>query len=170
MKEFQGLAEALKPIEEKSQTEQHAWIQRRSDNRIALLSDEEQQFTDEMAFVKPIATEEKAAKTSKAIDDLLAKRKKRTDQINEQLREQRRATLAQQRQATAGARGARGGRGQMAPSNPGRPPSGGAARLYQHRDEGAGESAGSRSEYASPDSGLAQRETRGQEGPPAGRQ
>jgi hypothetical protein len=127
MKEFQGLAEALKPIEEKSQAEQHAWIQRKADNRTALLSEEEQQFADEMAFVKPIATEEKAANTSKAIDDLLAKRKKRTDQISEQLREQRRATLAQQRQTMASARGARGGRGQMAANNQAATPGGGAA-------------------------------------------
>ena len=105
VKEFQGLEEALKPVDDKSEAEQHAWIQRKADNRTALFSDEEQQFADEMAFVKPIATEEKAANTSKAIDDLLAKRKKRADQVSEQLREQRRATLAQQRQAMASARG-----------------------------------------------------------------
>ena len=61
---------------------------------------------------RPIAVEEKAEKTVKAIDDLTAKRKKRTEQINEPLREQRRATLAQSRQTAmtnpANARGARG--------------------------------------------------------------
>ncbi len=126
VKEFQGLEEALKPVDDKSEAEQHAWIQRKADNRTALFSDEEQQFADEMAFVKPIATEEKAANTSKAIDDLLAKRKKRADQVSEQLREQRRATLAQQRQAMASAAG-RGGRGQMATNNQGTGPGGGPA-------------------------------------------
>jgi hypothetical protein len=61
----------------------------------------------------------KAEKTLKAIDDLTAKRKKRADLISEQLREQRRASLAQTRQATAGARGMRGGRGQMQGPMPG---------------------------------------------------
>jgi ankyrin repeat protein len=118
MKQFEGLAAALKTVDDKSETEQRAWIQRRSDNRMALLAASEQQFVDEMAFVKPFAVEEKAAKTTKAIDDLLAKRKKRVDQIGEPLREQRRATALQNRQSAttgvgrAGARGARG-RGPM---------------------------------------------------------
>jgi ankyrin repeat protein len=124
MKEFEGLAAALKTVDDKSEAEQRAWIQRRSDNRMALLAASEQQFVDEMAFVKPLAVEEKAVKTAKAIDDLTAKRKKRTDLISEQLREQRRATQMQNRQSGAGgagqggARGMRGGRGQ-APGNAG---------------------------------------------------
>jgi uncharacterized protein len=112
MKLFEGLAEAIKKVDDKSIAEQRAWIQSRTDNRIALLAAIEQQFGEEMGFVRPIAVEEKAEKTVKAIDDLTAKRKKRAEQINEPLREQRRAALAQSRQSSmtgpAGARGARG--------------------------------------------------------------
>ncbi|MCX5643894.1 MAG: ankyrin repeat domain-containing protein [Phycisphaerae bacterium] len=114
MKQFEGLAAALKTVDDKSAAEQRAWIQRRSDNRVALLAASEQQFVDEMAFVKPFAVEEKAEKTTKAIDDLVAKRKKRVEQIGEQLREQRRETAMQNRQSTttgAGRAGARGARG-----------------------------------------------------------
>jgi len=120
LKQFEGLAAAIKKLDDKSETEQRAWIQRRSDNRIPLLSLMEQQFGEEMGFVKPIAVEEKAEKTVKAIDDLTAKRKKRAEQINEQLREQRRATLAQNRQsATTGTTGARGARGRGPAGNTG---------------------------------------------------
>lgn len=120
MKQFEGLAAAIKKVDDKSETEQRAWIQRRADNRIPLLAAAEQQFSDEMGFVKPIAVEEKAQKTVKAIDDLTAKRKKRAEQINEQLREQRRATLAQSRQsAMTGPAGARGVRGRGMTGNAG---------------------------------------------------
>ncbi len=126
---FQDLGPGLKTVDDKSVGEHSAWVQRRTDNRMPLLTAEEQQFADEMAFVKPIAAAEKAAKTNKAIDDLMAQRKKRTDQINESLREQRRATMAQNRQtgmAGTGARGMRGMRGQ-APGTTGTPAPGGAA-------------------------------------------
>ena len=93
VKEFEGLAAAIKTVDDKSDGEQRGWIQRRTDNRTVLYAAEEQQFADELAFVKPIAVEEKAAKTAKAIDDLTAKRKKRADLVSEQLREQRRTTL-----------------------------------------------------------------------------
>jgi hypothetical protein len=127
---FQDLGPGLKTVEDKSAGEHNGWVQRRYDNRMALLTAGEQQFATEMAFVKPIAAAEKAVKTSKAIDELTAQRKKRTDQINEQLREQRRATMMQNRQTgmvgtgPAGARPVRGMRGQ-APGNTGAP--GGAA-------------------------------------------
>ena len=52
MKQFQGLAAAVKKVDDKSQTEQRAWIQRRADNRTALLAAVEQQFGEEMGFVK----------------------------------------------------------------------------------------------------------------------
>jgi hypothetical protein len=120
MKQFEGLAAAIKKVDDKSETEQRAWIQRRADNRIPLLTAVEQQFGEEMGFVKPIAVEEKAEKTVKAIDDLSAKRKKRAEQINEQLREQRRTTLAQNRQsAMTGPAGARGARGRGPAANTG---------------------------------------------------
>lgn len=110
VKQFEGLAVGIKAVDDKSDNEVRGWTQRRTDNRTVLYSAEEQQFADELAFIKPIAVAEKAAKTAKAIDDLTARRKKRADLVSEQLRDQRRATTLQNRQ-TAGGRGARGGRG-----------------------------------------------------------
>ena len=114
IKPFEGLEAALKAVDDKSLAEQQGWIQRRTDNRTLLASAVERQFADEMAFVKPIATAEKTEKTSKAVDDLTAKRKKRSDMIGEQLREQRRTTLATNRDTGtmgAGRSTGRGGRG-----------------------------------------------------------
>jgi hypothetical protein len=120
MKQFEGLAAAIKKVDDKSLTEQRTWIQSRSDNRIALLAAMELQFGEELGFVKPIAVEEKAEKTVKAIDNLTATRKKRTEQINEQLRDQRRTTMAQTRQSAAtGPAGARGARGRGPAGNMG---------------------------------------------------
>ena len=114
LKSFEGLAEALKAVDGKADSEVSGWIQRRSDNRTLLLSSAERQFQEEMTFLKPIATADKAAKTTKAIDDLIAKRKKQTDAINEQLRDQRRSTMTTGRdsgQMGAGRSNMRGGRG-----------------------------------------------------------
>jgi hypothetical protein len=94
IKPFQGLDAALKAVDDKSVGEQAGWIQRRADNRTLLVMAVDRQFAEEMAFVKPIATEEKAAKTLKAMDSLATARKKRFDETSTQLREQRRAALA----------------------------------------------------------------------------
>ncbi len=119
LKSFEGLAEALKAVDDKAEVEVQGWAQRRSDNRMLLLSGSERQLQDEMTFVKPIAAADKAVKTTKAIDDLTAKRKKRTDAVNEQLREQRRTAMATGRDSgqmgtgRSNMRGARGRTGGM---------------------------------------------------------
>jgi hypothetical protein len=122
LKAFEGLAEALKAVDDKAEIEVRDWAQRRSDNRMLLLSGGERQFQDELAFLKPIAAADKAAKTTKAMDDLTATRKKRTDAINEQLREQRRATMATGRdtgQTGMSRSNMRGGRGRTGMTNTG---------------------------------------------------
>jgi hypothetical protein len=131
---FEGLAAVLKAVDDKSASEQQAWIQRRTDNRTMLITAVERQFNEEMAVVKPIATAEKAEKTVKALDDLSAARKKRFGEINEELREQRRAAMASSRDSgmTGGGRamtrGTRGpARGPGAASAPGYAPTPGYA-------------------------------------------
>jgi hypothetical protein len=122
LKAFAGLAESLKAVDDKAEVEVQGWAQRRSDNRMLLLSGGERQFQDELTFLKPIAAAEKAAKATKAMDDLTAARKKRTDAINEQLREQRRTAMATARntgQAGMGRSGGRGARGRTGMSNTG---------------------------------------------------
>lgn len=113
LKQFAALLAPLKVLDDQSENEQRAWVMRRSDNRAPLLRVVQKQFEDEMAFVKGLAVEEKAAKTSEAIDELVGKRKARYDLINEGLREQRRQAILGARDTTATARGrapARGGR------------------------------------------------------------
>lgn len=122
LKSFPGLADALKTVDDKAEIDVQGWVQRRSDNRILLLSGGERQFQEELTFLKPIAAADKAAKTTKAMDDLTAKRKKRTDVINEQLRDQRRTAMATGREAGqmgTGRSGGRGGRGRTGMSNTG---------------------------------------------------
>jgi hypothetical protein len=93
VKGFEGLAEAIKGVDAKSEAEQRGWIQRRNDNRITLVRAAEKQFGEELTFVKSLATQEKAAKTIKAVDDLSAMRKKRNTLIANALLEERRAAM-----------------------------------------------------------------------------
>lgn len=115
---FPDVEASLKVIDANSESEQRAWVVRRSDNRTLLIRAVQKQFDQEMKLVKQLAVQEKAAKTTKAIDDLVAARKIRYEQINTQLREQRRQTLAENRETTTGA--ATRGRSTMTRSTRGR--------------------------------------------------
>jgi hypothetical protein len=115
LKKVPDLDVPLKAVDAKSESEQRTWIMRRSDNRTMMLRAVQDQFQEEMALVKKLAAEEKATKTSKAVDDLTAARKTRYDLIGVQLRDQRRQTMLENRESAAatGGRGGRGGRGGM---------------------------------------------------------
>lgn len=117
VKGFEGLAVAIKAVEDKSDAEEKGWVQRRIDNRVALLGAAGKQFGDELTFIKQVATEEKAAKTVAAIDQLVAKRKQRSLVVADALREERRATMEQSRDTMGAERGRgvnRGNRGRGA--------------------------------------------------------
>jgi hypothetical protein len=117
VKGFDGLAVAIKAVEDKSDAEEKSWVQRRIDNRAALLGAAGKQFADELTFMKQVGTEEKAAKTSAAIDQLVAKRKQRNQAVAEALREARRATMDQSKDTMGAERGRgvnRGNRGRGA--------------------------------------------------------
>jgi hypothetical protein len=102
----------LKVIDANSLSEQRAWIGRRSDNRTTLLRTVQKQFEDEMSFVKKVAVEEKAVKTTKAVDDLVTARKKRYERIGQDLRDQIRQNRNESRDTgTTTATTGRGGRG-----------------------------------------------------------
>ncbi len=113
---YPALEIPLKGIDANSESEERAWIVRRTDNRTLLIRAVQKQFDEEMTLVKRLATEERAAKTTKAVDDLVTARKKRYEQIGTELREQRRQTLQETRDATARGRGmtGRGARGRSA--------------------------------------------------------
>ena len=127
VKAFDGLAQAIKVVDDKNDVELRGWIQRRTDNRTALVRLAEKQFADELVFLKKVATEEKAAKTIPAIDELAAKRKLRTTTIADALREERRSTMEQNtdtmgmgrtRGVTRTTRGRTGGAGMQGGTNP----------------------------------------------------
>ncbi len=95
LKTFGGLAAAIKVIDDKNDVEQKGWIQRRTDNRAALVRLVDKQFGDELGFIRKVATEEKAVKTAPAVDELLAKRKLRSAAISEALLQERRTAMEQ---------------------------------------------------------------------------
>jgi Ankyrin repeats (3 copies)/Ankyrin repeat len=90
IKTFAGLAEALKEVADKSQNEVRQWEPKRYDNRMYLARAVQLQFEDEMAVIRKAAVDEKAKKTTEAIDALLSSRKKRSDAVYKGLLEQRR--------------------------------------------------------------------------------
>jgi hypothetical protein len=112
IKTFEGLEKALEDVNNKSRTEKGAWLQRRIDNRMTLVRAVEEQVKQELNFVRNIATEEKAEKTSKAIDDALSNREKISNEIRKELLEQRKTQQGAQRASGRGqARTGRGARG-----------------------------------------------------------
>ncbi|MBN1361051.1 MAG: hypothetical protein JW993_10680 [Sedimentisphaerales bacterium] len=108
---FAGLADALAALEAKSRTEQRGWQQRRLDNRTSILRAADAQFVEELALVRTTATQENATRTVRAIDDLGAVRKQRHDVIADVLREERRAAILAEREASRAARGGAMGSG-----------------------------------------------------------
>jgi hypothetical protein len=107
---FAGLAATLEALDTKSGTEQRSWRQVR-DNRTSVLRSAHGQFEEEMTVLKAVATKENATNTSAAIDDLLAQRQTRYDEIYDVLREQRRAAILAEREANESSRGRGRGRG-----------------------------------------------------------
>ena len=89
VKEFKGLPEALEEIDSKSRLEKGAWLQSKIDNRTSVIRAVEEQVKLELTFVRKIAVEEKAEKTTKTIDDVLAKKQELYSKIRRELLVQR---------------------------------------------------------------------------------
>jgi hypothetical protein len=94
VKSFEGLEKALKAEAAKSSKEQRYWEQTRYDNRTSLVRAVEDQFQAEFKLVRKVAVEEKAEKTTKAIDTLLEKTEEVYDKIRKELIQQRREEMA----------------------------------------------------------------------------
>jgi len=90
IKTFEGLAQALEEVAAKSQNEMRQWEQKRYDNRTLLLRTVQQQFEDEFSLMQQIAVEEKAKKTTEAIDSVLSERQERFKEVSKELLAQRR--------------------------------------------------------------------------------
>jgi len=115
---FPDLAQAIATVNGASAAEQRNWRQRRMDNRTMLIRSVEKQFEDEMVLVKRIGQMEKAVKTLAAIDKLVANRKARWELIYEDLREERRAAMLAEKEATARGRTPARGRGRAETMDP----------------------------------------------------
>jgi len=81
IKTFEGLEEALKDVDRRSQSEVREWFQRRIDNRIRLANAVERQVKAEISFIRKLAVEEEAKKTTAAIDGVSVSRQKRLRQL-----------------------------------------------------------------------------------------
>jgi len=101
IKTFEGLEKALEEVTKKSESEMRQWRQKRYDNRTTLIRTVQKQFEDEIGFVRKVAVEEKAKKTTEAIDGLLSRRKERIKKVSRELLEQKRA-LKQAQSPTRG--------------------------------------------------------------------
>ncbi len=115
---FPGLADAVAAVDANSASEQRNWRQRRTDNRTMLIRTVEKQFEEEMAFVKRLAQTEKAVKTTAAVDDLAARRKARYKVIYEDLRDEKRAEMLEEREAASRMRASGRSRGRAAMTDP----------------------------------------------------
>lgn len=109
VKTFPGLEKLLKDTGDQSSNEVRQWEQKRYDNRTILVRAIQKQFEDELGLVKKIALEEKAKKTSDAIDSVLARKKERSDAVYKELTQQKREEkVAMSSQIVRGGRPTRG--------------------------------------------------------------
>jgi hypothetical protein len=115
---FPGLSQSIAALDVNSTSEQRNWRQRRMDNRTMLIRAVEKQFEEEMTFAKQMAQTEKAVKTVTAIDDLTAKRKARYAVISDDLREERRLAMLEEREASARTRSTGRSRGRTSMTEP----------------------------------------------------
>jgi hypothetical protein len=85
VKTFQDLEKNVAEAADKSKIEMRHWELNKYDNRTSLVRAVQQQFEDEMTLVRKVAVEEKAKKTTAAIDSLLTKRQERAKRVNREL-------------------------------------------------------------------------------------
>jgi len=114
IKTFKGLEKSLELVNGRSRYEIREWLQKRTDDRIDLAKAVYRQTAGEIRFVRDVATEEKAKKTTDAAASLLSRQQKRLKTLVEDMEEEMRAL-----RPTRGARGTRGTRGRYRGRYPG---------------------------------------------------
>ena len=97
VKAFEGLEKALTQVDRRSRYEEREWLQTRVDNRINLVKAVEMQVKAEISFMREVAAEEEAKKTTKAIDDLLLDRQERVKTLVKTMEEEIRKMRLPQR-------------------------------------------------------------------------
>jgi len=95
-KMYEGLEEALEQLNRSGEGKIREWERGEVANKINLAKTAEEQITAELNFIRELAVEEGAAKTTAAIDGLLAHRQKRSEEINQKLEEARKRQRARE--------------------------------------------------------------------------
>ena len=104
---FEGLDEELRQLELESREEMREWT-RRNDERLELLLAAQQQTTAELNFLRKLAVEEGAEKTTAAIDVILLDRQERYKSVIDRLeKEKERLHREQEREERSRERGTR---------------------------------------------------------------
>lgn len=87
---FKGLEMVLVELNEAGEKETREWTRGKAEDRTNLASFVHEQIVKELNFIRELAVEEGAVKTTAAIDGLLMMRQERFDRIIERLEEMRR--------------------------------------------------------------------------------
>jgi len=135
IKTFADLEKTLDEVAGKSKNEMFQWQQKKYDNRTTLVRAVQKQFDEEIGFIRKVAVEENAKKTTEAIDSLVSRRNERFKMVSKELLQQKIA-LKQTQSISTRSRGrtsARGTRGQY--PQRGQPLEADAMEPYAQRDD-----------------------------------
>ena len=81
IKTFEGLDKALSQVDGRAQYEVREWLEKKTDNRVDLAKALDRQVKAEIRFIRDVAVEEKANKTTGAIDALLLGRQEQLKRL-----------------------------------------------------------------------------------------
>ncbi len=90
IKAFEGLDKELAELKRKSGEEIRQWFNKEDDNKTNLAKAAHEQSKEELMFIRKLAVEEGAKKTTAAIDGLLLSRQERFDKLIEKFQEEKR--------------------------------------------------------------------------------
>lgn len=88
VEQFEGLEDELRHIDMESREEIRQWTQR-TDDKMDLVMSVQQQITTELTFLRQLAAEEGAVKTTAAIDKIMLDRRQRYKDVIEKFERER---------------------------------------------------------------------------------
>jgi len=110
LKVFEGLEEALERVDKDSKREIREWIRSTVENRLNLAKAVQRQVASELNFIRELAVEEGAVKTTEAIDRLLTSRKERFEEVIKKMEEEKKKARRIEREGRRDKRPTRGTR------------------------------------------------------------
>ena len=99
---LEELEEALGEVNQQSQQEMREWMRGEVEHKMNLAIAVQEQVTAELNFIRELAVEEGAVKTTEAIDRLLASRDERLGEIVKKMEEERRRERLKEREEKRG--------------------------------------------------------------------